>query len=152
MEAAREFVRESGVTAAEPQQGEFSGLPAVWMGFEGRSGQTPVSGRIAFIRHGGRTYEFLGYTASSRWDRYQPVIDRSIQSFAGVADPRILNMQAARLQIVELPRDMTLREFDQNYPSSVDLGELAIVNQLQPEAQLSRGDLVKRVVGGPQGN
>lgn len=151
MQAAREFVKEAGVTATEPQSGEFNGLPAVWMGFEGMSGQTPVSGRIAFIRHGGRTFEFFGYTASSRWSQYQRAIDRSIQSFAGVTDSRVLNVQPARLQVVEVPRSMTLRQFDQSYPSSIDLDELAILNQLQPESQLRTGDLVKRVVGGPRG-
>lgn len=150
MAAAREFVRETGVTAEQPKRGKFNGLEAVWMGIEAVSGETPVSGRIAFIRHGGRTYEFFGFTATSRWGQYQQVIDRSIQSFARVTSSRVLNMQPARMQIVEVPRDMTLRQFHESYPSSVKLEEVAIVNQLQADSRLRRGDLVKRVVGGPQ--
>jgi len=150
MTAAREFVRETGVTAEQPQRGRFNGLDAVWMGFEATSGQTPVAGKIAFIRHGGRTYELFGYTASSRWSQYQGVIDRSVQSFGRVTNSRVLNMQPARMQIVEVPRSMTLRQFDEAYPSSVDLEEVAILNQRQPDSQLGRGDLVKQVVGGPQ--
>jgi predicted Zn-dependent protease len=149
MQASREFVRSTGVTADNPQRGEFNGLPALWMGFQGRSGQTPVSGRIAFIEHGGRLYEFLGYTASSRWSGYSRAIDRALSSFAPVTDPRVLGVQPARLDIVELSRDMTLSEFDRLYPSSIDLEKLAILNQVGPDAQLTRGDLVKRVVGGP---
>ena len=149
MVAAREFVRQTGVTAGQPERGEFNGLPALWMGFEGRSGQTPVKGRIAFVQHGGRIYEFLGYPSTSRWSSYGGAIDRSLSSFARVTDRRILEMQPARVQIVELPRDMTLREFDQAYPSSIDLKRLAIVNQVELESRLQRGDLVKRVVGGP---
>lgn len=149
MTAAREFARQTGVTADQPQRGQFNGLSAVWMGFEGMSGQTPVTGRIAFVRHGGRTYEFFGYTASSNWSRYRSVIDRSLQSFAPVTDSRILNMQPARIQIVEVPRSMSLREFHQAYPSSIGLDRLAIINQLQADSRLPSGDLVKRVVGGP---
>lgn len=148
MTAAREFVRETGVTAEQPTRGMFNGLPAIWMGIEGKSGQTPISGRIAFVEHGGRIYEFLGYTATSRWDGYRGPIDRSLSSFAKVSDSRILNAQPARMQIVELPRAMTLREFQDDYPSSIDLNELAIINQVQPDTRFSRGDLVKRVVGG----
>jgi predicted Zn-dependent protease len=150
MTAAREFVRETGVEAEQPQRGEFNGLPAVWMGFEAMSGQTPVTGRIAFIRHGGQTYEFFGYTATSRWGQYQAAIDRSLSSFGPERSSRVLNMQPAQLQIVEVPRRMTLQQFDQKYPSSVDLKKIAILNQLRPESQLERGDLVKRVVGGPK--
>ena len=149
MTAAREFVRQAGVTAEQPQRGEFNDLPAVWMRFEALSGQTPVTGRIAFIRHGGATYEFFGYTASSRWGQYQNVIDRSVQSFTQVSDSRILNIQSARVQIIEVPHTMTLQQFDEAYPSSVDLSQVAILNQLRPDSQLQRGDLVKRVVGGP---
>jgi len=149
MTAAREFVRETGITAEQPQRGQFNGLPAVWMGFEGKSGQTPVSGRIAFVRHGDRIYEFFGYTASTRWDQYQRVIDGSLQSFARVTSSRVLNIQPARIQIVEVPRSMTLRQFAEAYPSAVELDKLAVLNQLQPESTLSRGDLVKRIVGGP---
>ncbi len=119
------------------------------MRFEALSGQTPVTGRIAFIRHGGATYEFFGYTASSRWGQYQNVIDRSVQSFTRVSDSRILNIQSARMQIIEVPHTMTLQQFDEAYPSSVDLSQVAILNQLRPDSQLQRGDLVKRVVGGP---
>ncbi len=150
MTAAREFVRETGVRAEQPQRGQFNGLPAVWMGIEGTSGQTSVAGRVAFVRHADRTFEFFGYTASSRWDQYRASIDRSLQSFARVTDSRVLNMQPARVQIVEVPRGMSLREFDESYPSSIDLKKVAILNQLSPDAQLSRGDLVKRVVGGPR--
>ncbi len=149
MQASREFVRTTGVTADYPQRGEFNGLPALWMGFQGRSGQTPVSGRIAFIEYGGRLYEFLGYTASSRWSGYSRAIDSSLSSFAPVTDSRVLGMQPARLEIVELPRDMTLNEFDRLYPSSIGLEKLAVLNQVGADTQLNRGDLVKRVVGGP---
>ena len=149
MRAAREFVRETKVTAQQPERGEFNGLPALWMGFEGMSGQTAVTGRIAFVEHGGRIYEFLGYTGSSHWNKYRGAIDSSLSSFAGVSDSRVLNIQPARIDLVELPRDMTLREFQGKYPSSIDLNKLAIVNQVQPDTRLSRGDLVKRVVGGP---
>lgn len=148
MRAAREFVSETKVAAEQPQRGQFNGLPALWMGFEGMSGQTPVSGRIAFVEHGGRIYEFLGYTSTSRWNGYRSAIDSSLSSFAKVSDSRILDIQPARIETVELNRAMTLREFQRDYPSSIDLKTLAILNQVEPDTRLSQGDLIKRVVGG----
>jgi hypothetical protein len=44
---------------------------------------------------------------------------------------------------------MTLGEFQQRYPSKVDLATVARVNQLATGASLTAGQLVKRVVGGP---
>ena len=148
MQAAREFVREAKVDAEQPQRGQFNGLPALWMGFEGMSGQTPVSGRIAFIEYRGRIFEFLGYTSTSRWNGYRKDIDRSLSSFAKVSDSQILNIQPARIETVELARAMTLREFQRDFPSSIDLNKLAILNQVEPDTRLSRGDLIKRVIGG----
>jgi hypothetical protein len=44
---------------------------------------------------------------------------------------------------------MNLAEFQQRYPSKVDLATLARLNQLETTGQVSAGQLVKRVVGGP---
>jgi hypothetical protein len=44
---------------------------------------------------------------------------------------------------------MTLREFHRRYPSSEPLDTVALVNDLAPDTNLSRGDVVKRIVGGP---
>jgi len=53
-----------------------------------------------------------------------------------------------RISIVTLDRAMTLRQFNERYPSSVPLDELAMVNQAEPYTAFGEGELVKRIVGG----
>jgi hypothetical protein len=44
---------------------------------------------------------------------------------------------------------MSLEQFNRQYPSTVPLQELAIINQVEdPSSPLQAGRLVKRVVGG----
>jgi hypothetical protein len=44
---------------------------------------------------------------------------------------------------------MTLTQFNQQYPSSISIEELAIANELEgPSSVIPRGRTMKRVVGG----
>ena len=149
-DAAENFSRQDGVSTNRFNRGEFNGLAAIWSEFGAYVGQTAVSGRVAFVEYGSRIYRLLGYTPQDRWSSYSRYIDRSVQSFARLRDKKYLSIQPRRIQIVELDRDMTLREFDRRYPSSVPLDKVALINDLPPETSLSHGDLVKRIVGGPK--
>ena len=58
-------------------------------------------------------------------------------------------MQPAKVELVKLPRQMTLEQFNQQYPSSIPIAELAIINEIEsPTAAIPAGRTVKRVVGG----
>jgi hypothetical protein len=55
----------------------------------------------------------------------------------------------ARVELVKLNSQMTLEQFNRQYPSTVTLQELAIINQVEdPSTPLQAGRLIKRVVGG----
>jgi hypothetical protein len=43
---------------------------------------------------------------------------------------------------------MTLEEFSRQYPSTVDLNTLAVINQADAGTRFAAGEEVKRVVGG----
>jgi hypothetical protein len=43
---------------------------------------------------------------------------------------------------------MTLAEFADRFPSTVELEQLAILNGMTAQTRLEKGQLVKRVVGG----
>jgi len=71
-----------------------------------------------------------------------------IGSFGPVTDPSILDVQPRRIDIVQLPRRLSLESFQQAYPSSIPIEMLAIINQVRsPSAVLESSTLVKRVVG-----
>jgi hypothetical protein len=64
-------------------------------------------------------------------------------------------VSAAKVELVKLNQQMTLEEFNSRYPSSISVGELAIINDVEdPASTLQAGRTVKRVVGGrpPQGS
>ena len=71
------------------------------------------------------------------------------RTFKPLTDPAYLNVQPARLQVVKLPRDMTLEQFNRQFPSSISTAQLAAINGLDAESSTLRaGQLAKRVVGG----
>ena len=150
-EAVNAFSRQNGVTVDSYQRGEFNGLSAVWAGFRASIGQTPVSGRVAFVKLDGKIFRLLGYTRQDLWSRYNGTIDRSIQSFGRLRDRRYLSVQPQTIEIVELDRAMTLTEFNRLYPSSVELEEIALINNASPQTAFERGELIKRVIGGSSG-
>jgi hypothetical protein len=60
-------------------------------------------------------------------------------------------VQPAKLDVVRLDRQMTLDEFNRQYPSTIPIAELAIINELEgPSTAMPAGRYVKRVVGGPE--
>jgi hypothetical protein len=60
-------------------------------------------------------------------------------------------VQPARVELVKLNRQMTLEQFNAQYPSTVPVEELAIINEVEDASSvLMAGRMVKRVVGGLQ--
>ena len=114
---------------------------------------TVVRGLIGFLELGGRVYQLVGYTRDDLWSTHQNAASSSLASFARLADRRYLDVDAKRIELVELPERMTIAMFDQQFPSTVDVETLAIANGVEPNVMLERGTLVKRVVGGqlPEG-
>ncbi|HEX2253938.1 MAG TPA: M48 family metalloprotease [Thermoanaerobaculia bacterium] len=146
--AFQEFVSQQGIRRGQPWQGQINGMAAVSSEFQAQSQQGTVQGRVAFVEHGGQVFQILGYSSAQRWGRFDDLTAQAMSSFARVDDRRILNVQPRRIDIVRVPRTMTLREFARQYPSTVDLQTLAIINQVQTDASLAAGTDVKRVVGG----
>ncbi len=130
--------------------GHINGLKGASATFESTSQGSSLAGRVVFVRHKDRTFQLLGYTARDRWSSYSSVIEGSLRSFAPLSDPEILKIGPARLDIIELDRAMTVEEFNARYPSSIPLEQVALLNQVELGGQFSKGQLVKRVVGGPK--
>jgi predicted Zn-dependent protease len=147
-QAAQRFVSQSGVRALRSTRETIGGNPAVVTMFEAQTQQGGVGGYVAHLSYRDRTYQILGYSTASVFGQAQQVFTRVIGSFAPLTDRSILNVQPRRIDIVRLPRDMSVQAFQQSYPSSVALDVLTIINQApSPSATLQSGSLVKRVVG-----
>ncbi|MFL6262994.1 MAG: M48 family metalloprotease [Thermoanaerobaculia bacterium] len=152
--AAREFFLHEGSENGETLATDVNGLPGVVRTF-GLTGTDAgdLQGIAGFVEYGGRVYQILGITRAQDWQRYQEPLAAAVESFRPETDRRRLDVQPKRLEIVTLPAAMTLEEFSRQYPSTVDLSTLALINQADAGTRFAAGEEVKRVVGGelPEG-
>jgi predicted Zn-dependent protease len=143
-DAAATFFSSQGVERGEVWKTHFYNFRTV----PTQERPTVVRGLIGFLELEGRVYQLVGYTRDDQWSTRQSVTQSSLASFAGLTQRRYLDVDAKRIELVELPERMTIAMFNQQHPSSVDVGALAIVNGVEPNVMLERGTLVKRVSGG----
>jgi predicted Zn-dependent protease len=147
--AERAFFSQQGVT----DQGSWN-VGVRGLSSEGRLFSVPrqnaeeLVGAAAFVELGGKVYQLLGYTVSSRWQGYSRDIESALESFDRVTDRRVLEVEPKRVDVVRLPQAMTLEEFARRYPSTVDAQTLALINKLDGDGRFPAGAEVKRVVGG----
>jgi predicted Zn-dependent protease len=147
-EAARRFLDQEGVQGGAPATGTIHGNRAVTAEFGARGGQNEaVRGIVTFIEYGGATWGILSYTVADRFNAYAPAFSRSRGSFERLTDPAALAAQPLRIRIVQVPRAMSLQQFNAEHPSSIPLAELALINGLDETAQLRAGQSIKRVTG-----
>ena len=145
--ASTQFFGQEGLRAGRVAQETVNGLPTIVGAFEAQTEQGPVAGIAGFIAHADRTYQILAYTPAQSMASYEATFRRSIRSFARLTDQTALARQPNRLQIVTLPRAMTVAQFEENYPSGIPLPELALINQqASPEATMPAGFRAKRVI------
>ncbi|MFW6202345.1 MAG: M48 family metalloprotease, partial [Gemmatimonadota bacterium] len=149
--AARTFVEESGVSASMPVERGINGLRALTFGFVAeQDDDSSLEGAAAFIEHDGRVFRLLGYSPRARWPDYNPAFERTMGSFDVLDDPEVLNVQPWRVDILELDRATTLAQLASDPDVPVDADVLALINGVEPTAQVPAGRLVKRVVGEPR--
>lgn len=147
-DAAREFYRR---TSAERNRGlrlSLDGLSSVADEFTAQTRQGNLAGIAAFVEYGGRVYRLLGYGPAEKYPGRAREMGDAIESFGPVRDPRVLEVEPRRVEIVEVPRSMTLSQVAERYPSTVDVETLAVLNAMTPDTRLEAGRLVKRVTGG----
>jgi predicted Zn-dependent protease len=147
-EAANAFFGQQGIQPGNVSNTSVNGLPAVAGYFDAQTDQGVIRGLVSFISYGGKTYQLMGYAGSGNFASYDPTFRQIISSFQQMNDPSILNVQPARIEIVTVPQAMTLAEFNQKYPSSVPIEQVALINELQPDGRIAAGQQVKRVTGG----
>ena len=145
--ALESFVQESGVQVVDRQSDEINGLIAQWARFRAETQQGALAGTVAFVEYGGQVYQLMGLSTADRIGQYRGVIESTLSSFDSLREPSLLDVEPRRIQLVELPRDMSLAEFDREYPSSIPLQRIAVMNQVREGDTLQAGELYKRVVG-----
>jgi predicted Zn-dependent protease len=147
--AAEQFFTREGIQAGQTLRTDLNGMPAVARTFALQGTESgELQGVAAFAESNQRVYQIIGLTRSQSWGSYEDLLSRAVATFGPVTDRRALDVQPKRLDVVSLPSAMTLAEFAQRYPSTVDMNTLAIINQADANTRFAAGDEVKRVVGG----
>jgi len=147
-DALRGFLSQQGIQQLSAGTTTINGNPAAIGEFDAQTQSGVLRGMVAFIRYNNTTYGILGYSSQQRYASYQNVFRASIGSFNQLTDAAALNAQPARIELVTLPRDMTIETFIQTYPSSIPAQDVMLLNDAPAGTSLTRGKLVKRVVGG----
>ena len=148
-EAASKFLSQEGVKAGDASTRSINGNPAATSYFQAQTEQGVIEGLVSFISYGGRTFGLMGYTPQGNLRSYDGEIQGTINSFDRLRNSAALEVKPATIELVKLTREMTLAQFNQQYPSTTGITELAIINDLEgPESVIPRGRVVKRVVGG----
>jgi predicted Zn-dependent protease len=148
-QAAQQFLSQQGVQPGQSSNSNINGLPATASYFQAQTEQGTIEGIVSFISYGGQTFGLMGYTPAGKLSTYDRVFQSTIRSFSELRDPSKVNVQPARVEVVRVPRQMTLEQFNAQYPSSIPIEQVAIINEMEgPQAVIPAGQMVKRVVGG----
>jgi predicted Zn-dependent protease len=150
-QAAQQFFSQEGLQAGAEWRREIGGFPAVSAEFEARSDTAILRGLVAWVEYEQRVFQILGYTTRQRWPAHASSFERSLASFGRETDRAVLDVQPRRLDLVAVPRPATLDTLTREYPSTVPVPVVGVINNLQGGATLPAGETFKRVVGGPGG-
>jgi predicted Zn-dependent protease len=147
-QAAQQFFNQQGVQSSSVSSNPVNGNPAVSGYFSATTEQGQVQGIVSFVQYGSATYQLLGYTPAAKMRTYDATFRQSIGSFARLTDQSALDAQPARVALVRVSRRMTVAEFNRQYPSTVAVEQVAVINGVDPGGSLEAGTMAKRVVGG----
>lgn len=148
-QAAQQFFQQQGLRAGAVSRGSVNGFETVAGDFTAQAQDgTPVTGSAAFLAYGGRTYALIGMAASGRGD-VSGAFRQVLNTFKPLTDPAMLSVRAATVHTVRVPRDMTVQQFNAQFPSTIPVEELALINGVDgPSSTLAAGRLAKQVTGG----
>lgn len=142
------FISQDGVESGGVRAVLVNGIPGAWAEFSVRSEAVNIDGLIYSVRYDSNSYALLGYSLSDKWSSYSTTIGNSIRSFAPLTDRAKLDVQPARVDIVRSNRRLSLDAFQKQYPSSVPLGTVGLINHIGSRGYFETGTDYKRIVGG----
>ena len=126
----------------------ISGLRTAGDGFAIETEQGKLRGRVGFVAYGGHVFQLLGYSAEYRWSGYEAAVRRALASFDELTDSRALDVQPARVKIVQAAGSTTLEALAKQHGATIPVETLRLINRLDPGERLASGRSYKVVTGG----
>ncbi len=147
--ALKKFLSQQGFQpAAQAQSEKLSGLPAATSAFQAKTQQGDVAGMVTFVSQAGQTFGIVGYAPAQSLSAHEAELKAAMSSFGPLKDPSAESVQPARVELVRVPRDMKVSEFNAQFPSSVPVDVVATINGVDKDGTLKGGQSAKRVTGG----
>ncbi|HLV24927.1 MAG TPA: M48 family metalloprotease [Gemmatimonadales bacterium] len=146
--ALQQFLSQQGIQPGQASTQTLHGNPAAVGTFQAQTQEGGVlQGLVAMVQYGGNTYQLLGYTSAQQYQAYGSSFQQSLGTFQRETNQSVLAAKPNRVSTVKLPSAMSLSQFNQRYPSSISIEELALINQVQSAgAVMPAGTIAKRVV------
>ena len=143
--AARSFAGQQGIQTVDTGSTRSNGLPASFVLADAQTQEGQIVRLLAyFVEYQDNVYAFLAYSARNNFSQFENSFERTMQGFAPLTDSRILNVQPARLEVISAPRTAQFSSFvPDRLPRDVTADELAIMNQVQLNEQITAGTPLK---------
>jgi predicted Zn-dependent protease len=143
--AAAKFASQQGLRIIDRARARSGSLPAAVVVADGQMENGQVVRVMAyFIEFRGAVYHFLGYSSAQAFGAFRPVFLQTMQGFAELRDPKLLDRQPARVDLLSVSRSGHFRDLVPNkLPAPFTVEELAILNQVEVNQEISSGALLK---------
>jgi predicted Zn-dependent protease len=145
--AAQAFLSSQGIASNGSSQGSVHGLRAVGSSFAAQTQNGNVRGSIMWVEHGGAVYQVVGYAPETKWSSYQDVVQNSLRSFEPLNDQSKINVQPQHIDVINVPRRMSIAQLAAERSAPVSPEVLAVLNGVEVDAPLESGRPIKWVTG-----
>lgn len=142
-DAALSFANESKIKVRDHGQRTINGLDAYVVEASFNQDQQSLRLIAYFIAFDDRIYQFLSYTYAHQFSDMSSSMREAPLGFVEVLEPKILDIQPDRLQIITAGEDVSLSSLVIGLPDQFNAEDVAILNQLQLSSTVKSGQKVK---------
>jgi predicted Zn-dependent protease len=107
-----------------------------------------LSGLVTYVAFHDNTYQLLALAKQDAASGYMAEFQDVQGSFRAIEDRDVLKVEPARVALLSAPGDTTLEALYAEEPASISLERVALLNQMQPNSAVKKGELIKWVRGG----
>jgi predicted Zn-dependent protease len=146
--AADAFLQQFQLQQTGRQDKQVNGLPATVIQAQQVDQQTQQIIKVMayLIKHNGKVYQLLGMAYDQDFRTYSSRFQTTMEGFKKLTDASKINVRPERIKIVQLDKASSLQEvLSTNGIPSSRYEELAILNGMQLNTQLRKGELIKVV-------
>jgi len=100
--------------------------------------------QLSAVEYQGNIYRFLSYTTAAKFDTYSDNFNQVFTSFDMVDDPTVLNIEPVILRLERVRQGGVFSDvIPANLPMGIEPLDVAILNQVELDDQISRGTILK---------